>query len=359
MDWSELSPDLLRLIAKRLGEISNFVRFRVVCKHWRSAVLPCDLPPQLPWFLLAKKMEAPSSEIKFYSLYSNKIHTVHVPEVNMNSLIGASNKYLFLSDLKCMSAVFFNPLTRSQIRVPYRYWPFSPIYTKRCHNHGPNPIGNNIFAALFMKDPEKCKHFLCLCLSDDGEWTKVEVPRVCNLDATYFYKGNLFIWDLATADTRVVDITTGDVVSVISDQGINFDYLIQACDDLLGVVQLFKYYDPRIPIEECRFKVYRLEQDGKTPSWAELSQGLGDLMLFLDRGNGFCLKASDFDGFKGNTIYFWKWHRWSSNQKSYECNDNGFALSRYDLEEDCTEVLMYAKDHEIDPNDIWLLPSLC
>ncbi|KAJ3672495.1 hypothetical protein LUZ60_007216 [Juncus effusus] len=354
MDWSELSPDLLRLIAKRLGEISNFVRFRVVCKHWRSAVLPCDLPPQLPWFLLAKKLDAPSSEIKFYSLYSNKIHTVHVPEVNMNSLIWASNKYLFLSDLKCMTAAFFNPLTRSQIRVPYRYWPFSPIYTKRCHNHGPHPIGNNIFAALFMKDPEKCTHFLCLCLSDegDGEWTKVEVPQVYYRDLITFYKGNVFIWHFKTTDTQVVDISTGDVVSVVSGRVPHFHYLIQACDDLFGVVRLLDDHSFKIPIEECRFKVYRLDQDGKSPCWAEITKGIGDLMLFLDQYDGFCLKASDFGGFQGNAIYFWKWSQNSDGT-------TGFALGRYDLKEDKSQMMICAGEHEIYLDVKWLVPSLC
>ncbi|KAJ3670713.1 hypothetical protein LUZ60_008139 [Juncus effusus] len=121
MDWSELNTDLLRLIAKKLGDISNFVHFRVVCKHWRSAVPPSELPPQFPWFIdRVVNWRGGSSEIQFYSLYSNKTYTLHVPEADGKIPLGPSNKYLCLTDFSCMTSILINPCTRSKIRVPYQ-----------------------------------------------------------------------------------------------------------------------------------------------------------------------------------------------------------------------------------------------
>lgn len=77
MDWAGLNTELVHLIAKKVGDISNFIRFRAVCKHWRSAVPPSDLPQQLPCFIQCRrKSEYSSFDIQFGSIFAKKTHTL-------------------------------------------------------------------------------------------------------------------------------------------------------------------------------------------------------------------------------------------------------------------------------------------
>lgn len=103
--------------------------------------------------------------------------------------------------------------------------------------------------------------------------------------------------------TKLLDITTRDVVPIFTKKGLKFSYLLEACGDVLGLVRHIKAFDLDI---EVLFEVYRLEDNGTTPCWTKMNDGIGDRMLILDcmGGVGFCLNANHFPGLKGNCIYF-------------------------------------------------------
>ncbi|CAM0879978.1 unnamed protein product [Alopecurus aequalis] len=50
--WSELPPELLGLVLSRLPSQADRVRLRAVCRPWRSAPRPHQLPPPFPWIVL-------------------------------------------------------------------------------------------------------------------------------------------------------------------------------------------------------------------------------------------------------------------------------------------------------------------
>ncbi|KAM0882208.1 hypothetical protein ACQ4PT_032484 [Festuca glaucescens] len=50
--WPHLLPELLVQVLLRLPSHADRVRFRAVCRSWRSAVQRRDLPPLLPWVAL-------------------------------------------------------------------------------------------------------------------------------------------------------------------------------------------------------------------------------------------------------------------------------------------------------------------
>lgn len=113
----KLNPDLLRCIANKVGDTINFIRFRVMCRHWRSVVHPGDLPPQLPCVLLSCNHKLingkPSSDLRFFSLYSNK--TYSLPNSEVKGILSSSSKTGYLcSSLKSL----FHPLTKAQILLP-------------------------------------------------------------------------------------------------------------------------------------------------------------------------------------------------------------------------------------------------
>ncbi|KAK4735275.1 hypothetical protein R3W88_009536 [Solanum pinnatisectum] len=83
-DWSELQPELLALIARRLNLIEDYSIFRTVCKSWHSAATKnnsnSDLP-RVPWLMLAEE-DGSSSCRKFFSLYNGMILKKRIPKAS-------------------------------------------------------------------------------------------------------------------------------------------------------------------------------------------------------------------------------------------------------------------------------------
>ncbi|KAJ3672498.1 hypothetical protein LUZ60_007219 [Juncus effusus] len=299
MDWAELNPDLLRLISKKLGDIYNFVWFRAVCKNWRLAVGPHDYPPQLPWFLEYHFMV--SSARKFFSLYSNRTHTLLIPQARGEVLFGSASSYFFMHEHRNHSVL--NPLSRFHFSIPKNENCFigCPIYVGPNHNPNPSPNENDdVIIVILNLNRNGWHHPLAVWRLVDRQLTKiVEIEfEVYYMKLVTYFQGKLFVVDKETGDTRVFDVTTGDEVLVIPVADNIFDYLIAACDDLLGVVK--KYASGG-----WQFDVYRLEDGGTSSHWVKMTSGIGDRMLFLDEAKfyrqsiGLCLKASDFEGFRG------------------------------------------------------------
>ncbi|KAL3497857.1 hypothetical protein ACH5RR_040589 [Cinchona calisaya] len=69
-DWSELLPDLLFMIARKIQVVKDFTAFRGVCTSWRGAASKQDFnkpwPRQFPLLMLSEKQE--SDDREFISL---------------------------------------------------------------------------------------------------------------------------------------------------------------------------------------------------------------------------------------------------------------------------------------------------
>lgn len=115
MDWAELNPDILRLIAKKVGDISNFIRFRAVCKYWRSVVPPSNLPQQLPYVIQFKRKSASSFDIQFGSLFANITHTlsIQISQLKGQPLVCSllTSGYVLLRFFQSKTWILLNPLT--------------------------------------------------------------------------------------------------------------------------------------------------------------------------------------------------------------------------------------------------------
>ncbi|KAF3335378.1 F-box protein [Carex littledalei] len=74
-DWAELNLDLLPLIAHKLGDIIDFIRFRAVCKQWRLATNLSDNPPQFPWLMMLELNR--NSNISFHAIPSDNFFSIN------------------------------------------------------------------------------------------------------------------------------------------------------------------------------------------------------------------------------------------------------------------------------------------
>lgn len=76
---SDLPPELLSAIARKLTEPTDLIRFRSVSSCWRSATSSLPMPePRLPWFFLCFKPD--ELLCYFYSFSEDRIYKIHSPD---------------------------------------------------------------------------------------------------------------------------------------------------------------------------------------------------------------------------------------------------------------------------------------
>ncbi|XP_038971806.1 probable F-box protein At1g44080 [Phoenix dactylifera] len=117
--WSELLPDeLLDLIVKKLTRASDYLRFRCVCKSWRSVAKPTNLSPHLP--LLMLRYHPSTDRRSVLSVSARQIRTLSIPELVNKVILAASRGWLLLLDVAPADGRLFllNPLTGSEIQLP-------------------------------------------------------------------------------------------------------------------------------------------------------------------------------------------------------------------------------------------------
>jgi Protein of unknown function (DUF295) len=344
VDWAELDANILRIICIKLAMIFDFINYRAVCKRWRSATSPSDLPPQFPLLLDCHRGRR-DSELDVFSLQTHKIYTLDVPQICGKYISGPSHGYvLAYRSGKIPSPSLVNPFTGSQLQLCFRRFDFfRAVYL------GPNPTRKVGDAIMYMGGPEirpngDVINYVGYWDSGKKKWTTVEIPYG---KAMAYYKEKLYLYDQDYNHTHVVDIATGAILSnILSPGGVYFDDLIVTSGGLLGVERLFPFNGGGKCMEDCHFVVHRLEDEGERPHWIKMSN-IGDLMLFIDSNNGICLPASDFDGFTGNCIYFLRSNcKTGDKRRSY--------VGRYDLGKDRTEVVACIRS-----GDVWIVPSLC
>ncbi|XP_078150055.1 putative F-box protein At4g22060 isoform X2 [Carex rostrata] len=338
-NWSELPEDILHLLSKKLPDISDFIRFRAVCKSWQLSAPVTDPPPQLPWLLecrLERHQDLENAIIRFYCLSSGKVHTITCPGSHRAWLHGPGCRYLLVYLLGNSERYLLNPLTRDQIHVPFvNDLGFSPDYI------GPNPIeGGDIVVISGIKNYSgnwnTPTNLMAFWRPNDDDWAYVE--GVGN-SANAFYMGQYFSNDRQTGITHVIDIATKKLAyQVAPPEGTNpslkgYTVMVESGGKIL---RLFYNYEAK----PCHFDIYSLYfGDGESkPCWVKIID-IGNQMLFLQYNRGLALCASNFTGFKGNCIYFLKYNQY---------------LCRYDIGDGTIEVLPCP----FDSVGTWFVPSL-
>ncbi|XP_078170549.1 F-box protein SKIP23-like [Carex rostrata] len=328
-NWSELPEDILHLFSKKLPDISDFIRFRAVCKSWRLAALVNDPPPQLPWLLEHRLQHRGNAIIRFYCLSSSKVHTITCPRSLGAWLHGPGCRYLLASHLGNSERYLLNPLTHDQIRVPDAV---------NVHGFLPDYIGPDTIEGGDIVVMSENTNMMAFWRSEADDWVYVE--GVGNwYGGNAYYMGQYFSRDNHTGITNVIDIATKKLVyQVAPPDGTNpllkgRTIIVESGGKILRLFQHSK-------AEMCQFDIYCLYfGDGKQKCcWVKITD-IGDQMLFLQYNRGFSFCASKFVGLKRNCIYFLQGWRY---------------LCRYDIGDGTTEVLPCP----FDTVGTWFVPSL-
>ncbi|KAJ4808946.1 F-box SKIP23-like protein (DUF295) [Rhynchospora pubera] len=333
-DWAGLLPELVCIIARKVVDIFDFIRFRAVCKTWRSVTSIADLSPQFPWIL--RHNDGPS--LSFYSIAFDKSFIIHAPKFSNKCAFESYHGAMLASSRTDFSWSMINPLNNSEVSLPLRKFSYEWIGPRNFHS------GDYVV----MKGSGNRLHIF---KPGDEKWITMEGKDGNH----YFYLNNLlFIVDDFQV-TEVVNLCTRETISVVLPpwHTPNLSYselrsklsryptLIESSGEILLVNYAYK----------CnKFEIHRLVfgNDKENSHWVEV-RSIGDRMLFIyfrHRGSGFSLETTDSCrlNFKGNSIYLIRFH---------EKLSNSYAIDRYDIDSAETECINIQKGRIT-----WYLPDL-
>lgn len=201
--WSDLHPDLLGLVLKRLPSLADRVRLRAVCHPWRSNSMLQPLSLPFPWLTLP--------DGTFLSVPSGEIHHISLPEGACCQ--GSIGNWLFVThnDDVCY---LMNPFSKTRLELPKlaKIWKreildpdssFCPVFYKLV---APFPLDSSpcSLAAALIMDNSNCG---TLCIIDppiatdsfrDDAHPRVHLGDIAFLDGKLYglCDGKLFIFGL-------------------------------------------------------------------------------------------------------------------------------------------------------------------
>ncbi|KAJ4749986.1 F-box domain-containing protein [Rhynchospora pubera] len=295
-DWSDLLPELVHLISKNIPGLGDFIRFRAVCKNWRSVVPLSDAPQQLPWLLEGNGDSHAMTTIlqekhRFYSLFTGETGTICAkPSCKGKSFSGPIQGHLRLFDgghtilrRKCH---LFNPLTEEEVWLPPR----------------PCPLG---YWTIHLGGFESWAFFD----THTSKWIAAERRP----SHPYCYARMMFISSRRGAFTEFFSVSTEKKIGHIPppleetqlDSRCVSTHLVNCDGDLLRVSLYTKCC---LNTEHCSyFRIYEFSCEGDHCVWEEISS-IDDLVIFLDVVEAFSISVNSFPAAAGlvkpNSIYF-------------------------------------------------------
>ncbi|KAJ0024401.1 hypothetical protein Pint_09295 [Pistacia integerrima] len=337
VDWTQLPPELVETISKKLTIFSDYIYFRAICSNWRSFIpkIPNHLPPQLPWLMLPQS-QPHQSRRAFFNLSTAKLHFLNLPEASHRKRHrGSSHGWLVILD-ETPAVLLLNPLTRVKINLPplitfpnvvsFSYSEIGREYTLSSSLGDRYNLNLRQMRDAFIKkvvlssSPAKDSAFIAVailnrtgdlayCRNGGQSWTIIEGAQSYSEDV--IYKKGLFYAVDKGGSMAVCDVS-GEVprVSVIQmprQFGGDMQYLVSSEDELLLVTRYlgldfdFEPYQPHLIYRTIRFEVFRVNWIG--PQW-ERVRSLGDKVLFIGENSSLALSASDFPGCIGDCIYY-------------------------------------------------------
>ncbi|KAJ3684325.1 hypothetical protein LUZ61_013489 [Rhynchospora tenuis] len=345
-DWSSLPPEVLNLFAKNLTEISDFVRFRAVCKAWRSSTPVTDLPPQFPWIIENNGWNR-TGLLRFHSLPLGKVYTFKNPQRQLiyDRTLGQSDGYICLSSIIEGQFYILNPLSNHDVLLPpYNFYRYCYKWIGSRQNHLGEPVAHVIAFDFSTPSLDSC-HF------GQDKWCELKFDSACmNFCERFFYINHMiFNVQISSGVTKVTDAATGNLAYVIPPvDGYSPDatqrsseYIVDASGDIL-LVSLHhgdsEYID--------RFDIYRLDvSKSGSECWVKVDN-IGHQALFLDKYNSFVLRANDIAEIKRNCIYLLT--------GVFDGHEPFPSVERIDIETGAREHLLCSFDYA----ESWFVPSL-
>ncbi|XP_059653904.1 F-box protein SKIP23-like [Cornus florida] len=330
--WSQLPPELLNLISKRLDSETDLLRFRSVCSQWRSTLPAQSTHPTPSCFPILPNDDISDTNRGFY-LSKRTIFRLGLPEPSCQT--PPSDTWLIKLEQDGRQRMhLLDPLSRFEFKpmptnFPRILDPSKFRVSELGHEFVLRPFASSIgdagnlqmgkvafhsrvdgFVLLAMHDSGK----LVLFKSGDTKWTVIG-DLTSPYDDVILFEGQFYAVD-NMGMTVVFYIDSSPCVSLAANPFFGGDkkLLVESCGDLLLVDMYLSlgpedYFGYSGVFEGCyliertavRFEVFKLDREEQM--WVEL-KSLGDQMVFLEDNCTFSASASDFPGCVRNCIFF-------------------------------------------------------
>ncbi|XP_008807216.2 F-box protein At1g10110-like [Phoenix dactylifera] len=361
--WADLCPDLVGRIAGRLLTVTDFVRFRAVCRSWRASVRPSDLQPHLPWLMLQYNPDSDTRQ--FHCLATGAVYHLSLPEAQGKRVIGANHGWLILVQENTSIINLLNPLTRSCFTLP----PSTFTGDKVGHaiiTSSPNTPSGTCTVVILLK--QNC-HLVAYCSGDGGRWGPWAVVNTGLPSDVYgaydvaFHRRKFYIVN-SHAEVAIVDVSppaatatrlqSAELPFPLDDDIMMEKAFLAVSDDQLLLFVFFSMVESDDESEEpnrplISFDIFRLEETGQ-PSWVGV-RSMPDQTVFKCNAQVVVVRTGMFPGIRKNCLYF------------AFCNNGELAVQTirvFDMENWHSECRSLRPDSlpvfGIDP--VWLVPSL-
>ncbi|XP_047060196.1 uncharacterized protein LOC124666905 [Lolium rigidum] len=318
--WSDLQPELLGLILRRLPSIADRVRLREVCHPWRPNSLLQSLPLPFPWLTLP--------DGTFLNIPGGEIH--HMPVHVGACCCGSIDDWLFLmsSDGGCS---LVNPFSKTTLKIPE----LAEVWKRKISNPNscispvsyklvvPSPLDSapdSLVAALIMDD-DNCA---TLCISQPpiatDSFRHDKVPAL-QIEDVAFFDGKLYALcgfgklcivelgnDLCITSTECIIHSLYELGGIpkslpkVDKRGYTLGvYLVECGGRLLIVKRWFESLHG--PVSDyvfgydhtVAFEVFEADLSTNPGRWRRVSE-LGGHALFLGQHASKSLPATDCSG---------------------------------------------------------------
>ncbi|KAL5712481.1 SWR1-complex protein 3 [Ranunculus cassubicifolius] len=310
----DIPEELINLIASKLSDIDDIVRFGAICKSTQSCVKQ-DKRSFVPWLMLAES-DNEEFQRKFYDLGSKKVFNIYFPELQGRKCLGSPFGWLLTIGID-LNINLVNPISRVQIALPPQQAFQDQIdkfanpelirrmfITKVCYST--NPCSSDLIVMVIYSSYQK----LAITTPNSTSWTTLKTPFGAFFDLVFF--NGLFYAVNASGILMICDITTFEATEFALPpdgvcHGSDSYYLVEMFGDLHLIARTFDADDVddneeyAFRYKTVRFAVYKL--DLHTREWMAVNN-LGDYSLFLGTNSSFAISTSESPGLKGNCIYY-------------------------------------------------------
>ncbi|KAI4345629.1 hypothetical protein L6164_012731 [Bauhinia variegata] len=303
LKWSDLPKELWPVIGKRLESAVDILRFRSVCKPWRSAIPPSNSRISFPGF--PRKVTTPFGKrllsqatifrLEFYDCTES-------PTVYSKGWLIAVNEF-GSGQLRLLNPFTNRPLDFQISPKVLDLMNFRIIeLTKAYHLDYHYRYHKNIKTILFPNSASKKTMMFAVykegklgfSTTGDEKWTLLD-------DKNFYYD------DIIVYKEQLYVVDKGGTISWVDPNSLK---LVQFSPPLCGVgkkkqlvvscgsLYVVDFHDDGEPIN---MKVYRLDEEWGT--WEDVKH-LGNRLFVLGKDCNFSLSARDFYDCEENCIYF-------------------------------------------------------
>ncbi|KAK1412098.1 hypothetical protein QVD17_33083 [Tagetes erecta] len=328
-NWSELLPEILNAIARKLAYYEDYINFLCVCTSWKTCTtitknIIQHLPSRIPMLMFHEY----SHQNRTFFLLSNGgiIRKLPLPEAYRQRCV-STHGWLLTTGEQEFYTKLVNPVTRTQIHLPKLYmfeelyfdqdeWKYYGFSMRKAVFTSSNPLASDpSFRVVIIWG-----NTLGFCRLGDDSWTRVDGWEGHVFDITY-HKMRTRLYVVCTTLGTIYECEIGnDVLCPVTlsrvttfpgkELGclcVQWAYLVEwGCNSLLMITrerQYFKKHDDEYarygPYRTSRFQcfVFGLD-DGK---WSKIAS-LGNKAVFVGFNSSFAIDGGE--GVKPNCIYF-------------------------------------------------------